>query len=229
MAPASANHAVRVVEYLQQNKPQSGDVSLNDVMLLAEAMTDSYKDFFEQLDKTVYRDLTAIANEITNMKTEIGRLRVDDMKNGRIPDAGRELDAIVEATEDATHTIMAAAEAIMGADPGDGEAYQNLVNDRVVEIFEACAFQDITGQRISKVVSALSYIEDRVSTFAERLKLTDADDVEIEESEDERRKRELILHGPQHDGEGVGQDDIDALLADDSVGSTQSDIDKLFG
>lgn len=229
MAKASANHAVRVVEYLQRNKPQSGDVSLKDVMLLAETMTDSYKDFFEQLDKSVYRDLSAIAAEIADMKTEIGRLRVDDMKNGRIPEAGRELDAIVEATEEATHTIMAAAEAIMGADPSNGEAYQTLVTDRVVEIFEACAFQDITGQRISKVVSTLSYIEERVSSFADRLKLTDADDLEVEETEEERRKRELILHGPQHDGEGVGQDDIDALLAEEPAGSSQSDIDKLFG
>jgi chemotaxis protein CheZ len=43
------------------------------------------------------------------------------------------------------------------------------------------------------------------------------------ETDEERRKRELILHGPQHSGEGVSQDDIDAMLGD-----AQADIDKLF-
>jgi chemotaxis protein CheZ len=104
----------------------------------------------------------------------------------------------------------------MAADPSDPDAYQAVVNDQIVRIFEACSFQDITGQRISKVVSTLSHLDDRINTLIERLKLMkiepDQETRRDVESEAERRRRELILHGPQHKGEGVSQDDVDALL-----------------
>ena len=157
------------------------------------------------------------------MKEEISQLRANDMTGSKIPDAGRELDAIVEATEAATNTIMETAEEIMGADASDHDAYQELVSNKMISIFEACTFQDITGQRISKVVETLRYIDERVTSFIEQLRIPEDLDAALVETESERRKRELILHGPQHSGEGVSQDDIDALL-----GGAQADIDKLF-
>ena len=233
MSEGSPNHVKRVAEYIQQNKPSDGEISLKEVMALAETMTDSYKEVFEKINTVVYKDLTAIASAIEEMRDEIASLRAEDIKHNRIPEAGKELDAIVASTEEATNSIMEAAEAIMSADQSDAEAFQAVVNDRVVEIFEACAFQDITGQRISKVVSTLSFIETRVSSFIDRLKLV-GEDAAHEETEEERRKRELILHGPQHAGEGVDQNDIDRMLAedggeaDDDGSSSQNDIDKLF-
>ncbi len=155
-----------------------------------------------------------MAREITTMKEKLVELRIADMRNDRIPAAGRELDAIVDATETATNTIMTAAEAIMCADPSDHDGYQAVVNDNVVKIFEACSFQDITGQRISKVVSTLNHLDGRITRLVDRLKQIriDEPDLPVEETAEERRKRELILHGPQLQGEGVSQDDIDALL-----------------
>ena len=94
----------------------------------------------------------------------------------------------------------------------------------MIGVFEACAFQDITGQRISKVVGALNAIDARVTSFVERLRIGESDDAPIEETAEDRRKRDLILHGPQHKGEGVSQDDVDIMLS----GSAQDDIDKLF-
>lgn len=138
----------------------------------------------------------------------MGQLHADDC----IPVASRELDAIVEATEAATNTIMSAAEAIMAADPSDPDAYRTEVNDRIVAIFEACSFQDITGQRISKVVETLNRLDTRISTLVERLKLIEGTTLEPGESASDRRRRELILHGPQLNGAGVNQDDVDALL-----------------
>ncbi len=223
MATISEANVERVIQFLEDNKHRGGEVSLNDVMQLAEVMTGSMREFLLSVQPAVTQELSTIAREISRMKEEIVSLRANDMKHNRIPDAGRELDAIVESTEKATETIMQAAEEIMAADPSDVEAYQGLVNDKMIEIFEACAFQDITGQRISKVVSTLNYIDQRVSAFVERLRIVETMEPDAEESAEERRKRELILHGPQQAGEGVSQDDIDAMLKD-----AQADIDKLF-
>lgn len=223
MANMKQENVARVIDFLEENKNRDGEVSLTDVMHLAEVMSGSMYDFLSTVQPAVTEELTSIAKEITRMKEEISQLRANDMTGNKIPDAGRELDAIVEATEEATNTIMEAAEEIMGADTSDTEAYQELVSNKMIGIFEACTFQDITGQRISKVVSTLRYIDERVSSFIEHLRIPEELDAALEENEEERRKRELILHGPQHTGEGVSQDDIDALLGD-----AQADIDKLF-
>nr|WP_321458119.1 protein phosphatase CheZ [uncultured Cohaesibacter sp.] len=233
----SADKVAELVSFLEKNKGEA--VSLNDIMALAEVMAGSLDSYLQAMDKSLYEEFTSIAHEISSMKNEIAALRPSEMRHAAIPDAGRELDAVVEATENATNIIMSSAEEIMGADPSDGDAYQALVNDKVIEIFEACSFQDITGQRISKVVNALNVIDKRVSTFVERMKMQDIEDAFTEETEQERRQRELILHGPQHKGEGVEQHEVDAMLADldfsnkklneEEKDSSQDDIDALFG
>lgn len=223
MAAMTKENVARVIDFLEENKSRNGDVSLSDVMHLAEVMSGSMHEVLSKIQPAVTEELTAIAGEISRLKEEITALRATDMKSSRIPEAGRELDAIVESTEDATNTIMEAAEEIMSADASDPQAYQDLVSGKMITIFEACTFQDITGQRISKVVSTLNFIDERVTAFVDRLRLPEDMGSDSEETEEERRKRELILHGPQHDGEGVSQDDIDAMLAE-----AQADIDKLF-
>ncbi|MEJ8473553.1 protein phosphatase CheZ [Roseibium algae] len=223
MAEMTQENVARVIDFLEENKSRDGEVSLSDVMQLAEVMSGSMHDFLTTVQPAVTEELTAIAQHISSMKTEISALRANDMTTSKIPNAGLELDAIVEATETATNSIMEAAEEIMGADASDHEAYQQLVSNKMIEIFEACTFQDITGQRISKVVSTLNYIDERVSAFVEKLRIPEAMDADAEETDQERRQREQILHGPQHTGEGVSQNDIDAMLGD-----SQGDIDKLF-
>ncbi|RME95128.1 MAG: chemotaxis protein, partial [Alphaproteobacteria bacterium] len=117
--------------------------------------------------------------------------------------------------EDAATRIMECAEAIMEADASDPQGYMEAVNAQVMKIFEACAFQDITGQRISKARENLDSIGTRVSRFASALG-TERDEVAAPASEAEKareeRKRKLILNGPAAEGEGVNQDEIDALL-----------------
>ncbi|NVK34455.1 MAG: protein phosphatase CheZ [Rhodobacteraceae bacterium] len=223
MADLKKENVARVIDFLQENKNRGGDVSLNDVMHLAEVMSGSMHDFLTTVKPAVTEELTVIAKEISRMKSEITSLRANDMRSSKIPDAGMELDAIVEATETATNTIMEAAEEIMGADASDAAAYHELVNGKMIEIFEACTFQDITGQRISKVVSTLNYIDERVTAFVNHLRITEDMEETGEETEEERRKRELILHGPQQGGEGVSQNDVDDMLNDPNF-----DIDSLF-
>ena len=148
------------------------------------------------------------------MKQEIGVFQVNDLKESRIPAAGQELDAIIKATEDATNTIMENAEALMAADVKDMKTYQALVNDHVMKIFEACSFQDITGQRIAKVVETLQHIEQRVARFADVMKAKDLDGF-LNEKERARneRKEKFLLNGPQLAGEGVDQSDVDKMFA----------------
>ena len=150
MSAYQTEHLERIVEFLRDKK--GVEVSLSDVVALAEITAESLQAFFLTLDKAVYRELREIAGYIQSMKEEIGALQVHDLKETRIPAAGQELDAIVKATEAATNTIMTAAEEIMAADASDPDAYKAFVDERMMAVFEACSFQDITGQRVAKVV-----------------------------------------------------------------------------
>ena len=211
MALADASHFDRLVEFLKQKRE---NVTFHDIISLAEVAAQSLQSFFQAMDAKVYRELREIAGYIDSMRSEIGALQVNDLKNSRIPSAGEELGAIVQATEQATNTIMECAEAVMGADESDPAAYKALVDEKMMIIFEACSFQDITGQRVSKVVETLQHIEQRVVRFADVMKVKDLEGFITEkERESNERKEKLLLNGPQLAGAGVDQSDVDKMFA----------------
>ena len=172
------------------NLRQKDDISLVDVLTLAEASIHSMKTFIDSLDSTIYREFREIADYIQKTKQEIGHLQANDLKSNHIPEAGHELDIVVTTTEEATTKIMECAEAILDADISDVKAYQELINSKVMEIFEACSFQDLTGQRISKVIETLEHIETRVSRFASAIGADDSDrPANAKEAKRKKRKK----------------------------------------
>jgi chemotaxis protein CheZ len=212
MAAPIKQHQDRVAAYLKQ-KP-ADDVSLADVVALAEITAQSLQSVFEPTDSAVHRELRDIADYIAAMKVEIGGLHFNELRHTRIPAAGQELDAIVKATEAASNTIMECAEAVLSGDAGDPQAFKAMVDQKMLVIFEACSFQDITGQRVAKVVETLKHIEARVSRFTEAMRTRDTGRfVSAEERASEERRQKLILHGPQLAGRGIGQSEVDRLIA----------------
>lgn len=182
---------------------------LVEVLDLSHEMADAMNAFFGSLDKSVIGEFRYIADFIQQTRNEIADLQPNEIRNNRIPGASVELDAVVKDTETATSIIMTEAEGLMAVEPDDLETYKARVDEAMMRVIEACAFQDLTGQRVTKVVATLRHIEGRVSQFAETLGVKDA---KAEESEEERRRRELMLNGPAIGGPASSQDDIDALF-----------------
>lgn len=187
-------------------------MSLPDVAALTEILMRSLESYFKSIDLTLYQECQSLADYMDDARTEIASLSPDHNDSAKIPRAGLELDAIVEQTENATNTIMESAERIMEADPGDIDAYTGTVNDAVMQIFEACSFQDITGQRISKVVDTLEHVEDRVAKLINILGVLDDNGGKPPEPEEEISEEDALLNGPALDGEGIDQAEIDSLL-----------------
>jgi chemotaxis protein CheZ len=164
--------------------------------------------------KAVVQELAAVADYIRHIKSEIGTLRATELYRDRLPLAHEELGRVVSATASATNTIMAAAEEILGVEEPSPERYRERVETKLLEIFEACSFQDITGQRINKVVDALNQVEKRLGRFADAVNVRDTSDApDPEEALRQARREVLLLNGPQADGEGIAQDDIDKMFA----------------
>lgn len=160
----------------------------------------------------VLKELHELQKIIEETRNEIGRFSPQDINSKHIPTATDELDAVIDATAEASGTIMDACEAIQSAAEGiDGEAAQKI-NDETIKIFEACSFQDITGQRISKVVTTLKTIDEKVQNLLSLLDSGDQTAHTSGASEDVVDERSALLNGPQMPDKAISQDDIDQLL-----------------
>ena len=126
----------------------------------------------------IYRELRRIADYLARLKDEIGALHPAELHQVHLPVAGKELAAVVHATEVATNGIMENAESVISAEIRDVAAYKAFVNSRMLGMMEACSFQDLTGQRIARVREALEHIEQRVARFAAAIRPADADEIE---------------------------------------------------
>ncbi len=166
-------------------------------------------------------ELDAMKEAITSTKREIATLHRSEAQGKGMRRVSGELDAVVEATEQATTTILAAVEEVetqanmlrsAGVETGTNDCVGAIL-ERVVVLYEACNFQDLTGQRITKIVSVLKFVEERCDRMIEVWGGLDAfkDLVEQEARADEES---ALLNGPKlADDEGhVSQDDIDSLF-----------------
>ena len=161
-------------------------------------------------ETSLLREVEELGKTIATAKSEIAALRVDDITDHDIPFATDELDAIVDHTAHATHAILESCEMLDEVSAALSGEPATKLQDAVTKIYEACSFQDITGQRITKIVATLKVIEGKVAhiinTFgsspksdqpATNLVATDAD----------------LLNGPQLPVNAMDQSDIDKLLA----------------
>ncbi|MCW8915302.1 MAG: protein phosphatase CheZ [Magnetovibrio sp.] len=212
LPPADANAVDHVVAAAAVTKGKK----LSSKLKTSKAKT-SKKGRSDALD--VYVELEQLAAFIDAAKREIAEIRPQDVKDEHLPHATDQLDAVVGATADATNAIMDSCEIIEGVmGKVDGDVSSKLM-DATTRIYEACSFQDITGQRINKVVEALKNIEERIDVMVETLgdnqpsmpkkdKDNKAKAVSSKPSQDED-----LLEGPQLGDKAKSQSEIDDLLA----------------
>jgi chemotaxis protein CheZ len=168
-------------------------------------------------------EIADISGRIKATKAEMAALRHPLASEDRFQQASEELGAVVNATEIATNTIITCTEEIeeiiheLRAQLPEG--YQssrvNDMNEAVVKIFEACNFQDLTGQRITKVVRALTFIEERVDAMMGVWHRKEFETMPLPPGT-AHRDGDLELHGPNDANPKTGM-------------ISQDDIDKLFG
>jgi chemotaxis protein CheZ len=164
------------------------------------------------------RELTGLFQYIQRVRQEIAAIQRPAEEGHRFASMGEQLDAIVGATEEATNSIMAAMENVeqkltalrKAVDDQAKKAIDDVFND-VNTVFEACAFQDITGQRISKVVKSVTYVEARVDALSDVWGSDELDKVDVQ-PERAKTADEKLMHGPQDADKAISQAEIDALF-----------------
>ncbi len=164
-----------------------------------------------------------IAEHIEQAKLEIASLIHNESEEKpsaqHITHATDQLDAVVKATEEATNTIMDSADQIQNAIDMNAPDMKDTISNAVAQIYLACNFQDITGQRITKVLTTLEFIDMKVRTIMQlfgSISLEDAEKIAAAKENDplkDTRPDAALLNGPQMVQNAPSQEDIDALFA----------------
>lgn len=177
--------------------------------------------------ETVRRDLIEMSEAIAQTRREIAAIVSPNAPDNGIAAATGQLEAIVEATEQATGDILGLAESLQelsvelrskGLKSSYCERFESLATD----IFTACSFQDITGQRTTKVVKTLQFLECRVNAMigiwgVEEVAFRDVETPLAESGPAEPN----LLNGPQNEDSALKQDAIDSMLMNDSAQSDE--------
>src|SRR5450631_1557380 len=166
--------------------------------------------------QSLKRELALLHDAIARNKRELAVL-IGDGRERRMAHAAGKLGAAVEGMEKATEKILKSTEVIdesakaLAASLKDDykRGLAQEIQDHVVKIYEACNFQDLSGQRIGHVVETLNMIEDQVEAMLDRHKGRPGEAPAAKPVSDHG-----LLNGPRLDG--------------DSGHTNQIDIDKMF-
>lgn len=200
-------------------RESKGEIRIEDVGAILQGMASTLHSSSD-LDRFLRNEIERMADYIVSARNEVNAMVPTDEETTpkNIKAASEELSEVVKATEKATNTIMDAADAIQEIAGGLSDAAaSNKIMDETTKLYDACSFQDITGQRINKVLQTLEQVEDRVITLVQLFGGQLPEGYTIPEHLDKRvRPDEALMNGPQLTGEMPSQDEIDKLF--DSLG-----------
>jgi chemotaxis protein CheZ len=204
-----------VIGSIVSNANVAARADRSEIVEVVSDIVSSLRGDLSAAELSMYQEIEALGRFIRDAKSEIASLRPDEIREKYLPTATDELDAIVEATAEATHVILEAVEGIekiaAQIDPAQGKT----LGENVTRIYEACTFQDITGQRITKVVRTLKAMEEKIdgvlSAFGDEIKSERAAPAAEPPIADPTGEAHL-LNGPQLPDAAASQADIDALF-----------------
>lgn len=164
-----------LAEYTRRNRSADTEMLLTAIKKLESALKDREAVPVEAAREDIATDqlrfdLMDMAATIAQTKLDIAAIAPRPGQDGHISMVANELDSIVTATEMATYEILQGAEGVQEVawsmrQSGIDAYLSKELEARATEIFSACEFQDLTGQRIVKVVQVLNYIEERLNSM----------------------------------------------------------------
>lgn len=199
-------------EYARRNRNSDTKMLLGAIKRVEDAL--SAQLLAQKETETMRAELVEMGTAIAKTRKEIAALKPEGSESG-IFSATDELESIVKHTEKATGEILSTAEHIqeiawtLREAKVDEELCARL-DGFATDIYIACSFQDLTGQRTARVVNVLQTLEKRINSMVDIWYL---EEEEVEEDDitfvDQDRH---LLNGPTDNG--LRQDSVDVLIDD---------------
>jgi chemotaxis regulatin CheY-phosphate phosphatase CheZ len=206
-------------EYTRRNRNADTQVLLDAIGRLEQAVAGAR---IAQEADPFRASLREMASAIARTKTDIASIHAIEHEQSRLFEASEALDAIIRTTEQATSDILAAAEHIQESawtlrEEGVNADLCDELDRRATEIYTACSFQDITAQRIAKVIQTLRYLEGRINAMIAVWDRTEA--ALPPESETPEPSYPLA---PEPRANDLDQSEVDNMIVDEKVSSGSS-------
>ena len=207
-----------LAEYARRNRNADTNMLLKALDRIESAMRGQSS--VEPVDRIRF-DLVEMSRAIARTKTEIAAMKPDADHHGKFGEASEELDSVVQQTEAATSDILACAERIQEIawtlrEQGVESEVCDLLDANATEVYTACSFQDLTGQRTRKVIGVLRYLEGRINAMIDIWGLDGAMSAEAAETRAVETGKAL-LNGPARPGQGLDQADVDMVMGPAAV------------
>jgi len=214
-----------LAEYARRNRNADTSMLLKALDRIESAMRGQSS--IEPVDRIRF-DLVEMSKAIARTKTEIAAMKPDAEHHGKFGEASEELDSVVQQTEAATSDILACAERIQEMawtlrEQGLDAASCDLLDANATEVYTACSFQDLTGQRTRKVIGVLRYLEGRINAMIDIWGLDGAMSAEAAETRAVETGKAL-LNGPARPGQGLDQADVDMVMGPAAVSRDAQEI-----
>ncbi|AGW14510.1 protein phosphatase CheZ [Megalodesulfovibrio gigas] len=221
----------QVVEGLTKNLSVALEQELT--RSLSQSLVES--EFYRRLSRDMRSGLQEIYQEISRATRPESHTEGEPVQQAEqlFMEASRQLDDILQTTEQATEEIMDVVEKHMALQE-EAKAMlaklrktrkanddilklieiNNELGDNLIKIMTSLSFQDLTGQRIKRIISALKRIEATtfdlyVSTGLSIKAREEAPSKDLETIAQESKAKTTQLKGPQLD---ASQNDVDDLL-----------------
>jgi len=188
---------------------QSGNMQLPDAHGYLDRVIGELRSLEAPHKNTLVNVLEYLSDHIRVTRSEIGALKTGSGNAQMFSTTTDELEEIVTETARATNRIMDAAEVVEKVSASLEPGPANALMEAVTNIYEASAFQDITGQRITKIVRSLQSLEEKLASLANAFGPLD----ELAPAAQQLEGDAALLNGPQLEKAAASQTDIDALFA----------------
>ncbi|OUS18722.1 hypothetical protein A9Q97_00465 [Rhodospirillales bacterium 47_12_T64] len=220
LAPTATISNMQLFESINELRSEITALKQSNAMQRQSSMELSQEERNYNDAEDVRIEIAQMVRMIGKTKKEIAAIKHPDDVDDPFAQSTNELDAIVMATETATNSILDANERIEATvnelsgllhDDSDVQTACDKIANEVITILEASNFQDITGQRMTKIINTLRFIEDRIVSMINIWGVEAFVDLPVG-AEDGREGDDQLMNGPSAENEGITQDDIDALF-----------------
>lgn len=215
MSNLQANLGTALFQQLDALRETKGRITAEDAGAIVSQLMQTRNDIALQ------QEIARMIQDIEDAKSEIMALSSNAQTNKQaISDASLHLDTVIKSTEEATNSFMDAASAIQELAIGIGGQKEEDIKAVCMRIYEACNFQDLSTQRINKVIKLIKTLEAHILNLHTLFAIqTDAEkphaNGEITLPKDDRE----LLNGPQLPQNAISQDDVDALFKSLNAGN----------
>ncbi len=160
-------------------------------------------------DIFIYDELSRLRSYIQEATQSMSHMG-DNLSKTGMAEAQTELINVVKATEEAATRIIDAAAEINKLIKGSEQ--QKEIVEQTTIILESSSFQDLTGQRLNKVLKMIVKVEEVVDSILLKLNPVGVNKKSVDWQSDDKRFDKNLMNGPQSDQERSSQEDVDALL-----------------